>query len=50
VCVVCSVLRQGAPVVGKYVVDIPSFESLALPAITPASEATQLVVIDEVGE
>lgn len=46
----CS--SQGAPLVGKYVVDVPSFESLALPAIAaPADAATQrLVVIDEVGE
>lgn len=36
--------------VGKYVVDVPSFESLALPAMQPQASSTQLVVIDEVGE
>jgi nucleoside-triphosphatase THEP1 len=36
--------------VGKYVVDVQSFEALALPAIQPTSPATKLVVIDEVGE
>jgi nucleoside-triphosphatase THEP1 len=43
-------LLQGYPVVGKYVVDVPSFEALALPAITPSHPQTKLVIIDEVGE
>jgi nucleoside-triphosphatase THEP1 len=37
-------------VVGKYVVDVQSFEALALPAIQTSSPATRLVVVDEVGE
>lgn len=35
---------------GKYVVDVMSFEALALPAIQPGNPATRLVVIDELGE
>lgn len=41
---------KGAPTVGKYVVDVPSFESLALPSIQPTPGTTRLVVIDEVGK
>jgi nucleoside-triphosphatase THEP1 len=37
-------------VVGKYVVDVASFEALALPAMAPSHPDTRLVVIDEVGE
>jgi nucleoside-triphosphatase len=41
--------RRGTPAVGKYVVDVPSFEALALPSLRPAP-STKLVVIDEVGK
>lgn len=36
--------------VGKYVVDVASFESLALPSLAPTAGSTRLVVVDEVGE
>eukprot|EP00878_Enallax_costatus_P006810 GHUV01007138.1.p2 GENE.GHUV01007138.1~~GHUV01007138.1.p2 ORF type:complete len:207 (+),score=74.77 GHUV01007138.1:776-1396(+) len=42
-------VARGAPTVGKYVVDVSSFEALALPALLPAA-AIRLVVIDEVGK
>lgn len=45
----CSVDLQGAAAVGKYVVNVPSFESLALPALQLQPD-TRLYVIDEVGE
>jgi hypothetical protein len=48
--IACVCHLQGAPLVGKYVVDVPAFEALAFPAMKPQSPATQLVVIDEVGE
>uniref|UniRef100_A0A383VHM5 AAA+ ATPase domain-containing protein n=1 Tax=Tetradesmus obliquus TaxID=3088 RepID=A0A383VHM5_TETOB len=41
---------RGSPMVGHYVVDVPSFEALALPAIAPSHPATRLVVIDDVGK
>lgn len=41
---------QGAPVVGRYVVDVAAFESLALPTLQPQADSTQLVVVDEVGK
>lgn len=37
-----------APRVGKYVVDVPSFESLAIPTLTDG-RTRSLVVVDEVG-
>lgn len=45
----CLAAPQGAPAVGKYFVDVRSFESLALPQLAPAA-GTQLYVIDEVGK
>lgn len=45
----CLAAPQGAPAVGKYSVDVRSFESLALPQLAP-SAGTQLYVIDEVGK
>eukprot|EP00877_Chromochloris_zofingiensis_P011430 jgi/Chrzof1/6540/Cz19g00120.t1 len=42
-------LPQGAAAVGKYVVNVPSFESLALPALQLQPD-TRLYVIDEVGK
>ena len=40
-----------APRVGKYVVDIPAFESVAIPCLMSASEGKQpqLLLVDEVG-
>ncbi|KAI7844848.1 hypothetical protein COHA_001502 [Chlorella ohadii] len=40
---------RGGPAVGKYAVDVRSFEALALPQLTPSAGA-QLYVIDEVGK
>lgn len=40
----------GAPRVGRYAVDLPSFEALAVPALTAAIESGRLVVIDEIGK
>eukprot|EP01044_Picomonas_judraskeda_P004485 COSAG03_NODE_395_length_8260_cov_22.465997_4_plen_70_part_00 len=41
-----------APRVGKYVVDIPAFESVAIPCLMSASEGKQpqLLLVDEVGK
>lgn len=39
-----------APRVGRYGVDLPSFEAVAVPAVTAAIEAGRLVVIDEIGK
>jgi len=36
--------------VGKYVVDIPAFERVALPSTDPDSSGAQLIVIDEIGK
>lgn len=42
---------QGAPAVGKYVVDVPSIERLALPALLqPAGSHVALIVLDEVSK
>lgn len=45
----CPFLLQSAPTVGKYAVDVRSFEALALPQLQPSAGA-QLYVIDEVGK
>ena len=42
-----SILLQGEPAVGKYKVDVPAFERLALPQLSLKDQ--QLVVVDEVG-
>jgi len=40
---------QGRHRVGRYGVDLPLFEALALPALERALRAKELVVIDEIG-
>ena len=47
-----STAASGAPTVGKYVVDVPAFESVALPCLATASdgEQPQLLLVDEVGK
>ena len=40
---------QGRHRVGRYVVDIPLFEDMALPALERAVRAQELIVIDEIG-
>lgn len=40
---------QPGPKVGRYYVDLESFESVAVPAITHAVESCDIVAIDEVG-
>ena len=44
---VAILLLQGEPAVGKYKVDVPAFERLALPQLNLKDQ--QLVVVDEVG-
>lgn len=39
-----------APRVGRYAVDLASFEAVAVPALTAAIESERLVVIDEIGK
>lgn len=46
-CVPCITVQ--GPAVGKYVVDLPSFEALALHELLPAA-GVLLYVVDEVGE
>lgn len=41
---------RSGPSVSKYVVDLGKFESIALPALTRASEECDVVVIDEIGK
>jgi nucleoside-triphosphatase len=36
--------------VGKYGVDLPGFEAVALPAIVPAQAGDSIIVIDEIGK
>lgn len=40
----------GAPRVGRYAVDLESFEAVAVPTLTAAIESERLVVIDEIGK
>ncbi|CAD7695215.1 unnamed protein product [Ostreobium quekettii] len=40
---------QGGPFVGKYAVDVPSFERVALPALT-IRPGIKLMVVDEIGK
>lgn len=42
-------LRPQGPTVGKYVVNVASFEALALPQLQPRP-GVELYVVDEVGE
>ena len=41
---------QGGHRVGRYVVDIPLFEDMALPALERAVRTKELIVIDEIGK
>lgn len=41
---------EGGPSVSKYVVDLARFESVAIAAISRASEECEVVVIDEIGK
>ena len=47
-----SAAPEGAPRVGKYVVDVAGFEALALPCLAAAAEGTapQLLLVDELGK
>jgi nucleoside-triphosphatase len=49
-CVLAHVDIRSPYRVGRYRVDLAAFESLALPAIDPASTTTPLIVIDEIGK
>ncbi|MFN3466906.1 MAG: NTPase [Candidatus Brocadiales bacterium] len=41
---------KGTPRVGKYGVDVESFEAIALPEIEAALQGSQIIVIDEIGK
>nr|XP_039252935.1 cancer-related nucleoside-triphosphatase-like [Styela clava] len=45
----CSVSRKG-PMVGKYTVDVASFEDCVLPLLEETSDSKHLYIIDEVGK
>ncbi len=49
-CVLAHVDVRSPYRVGRYRVDLPAFESLALPAIDPAQVVAPLIVIDEIGK
>eukprot|EP01023_Acetabularia_acetabulum_P020371 TRINITY_DN20572_c0_g1_i1.p2 TRINITY_DN20572_c0_g1~~TRINITY_DN20572_c0_g1_i1.p2 ORF type:complete len:140 (-),score=19.49 TRINITY_DN20572_c0_g1_i1:69-488(-) len=42
-------IGKGQPTVGRYVVDLQSFEALALPEVTP-SDGIRLYIVDEIGK
>jgi nucleoside-triphosphatase len=42
--------HKDGPRVGKYSVDVESFESIALPELETALQGSQLIVIDEIGK
>jgi nucleoside-triphosphatase len=48
--VLADVARSGAPRVGRYGVDVPAFERVALPAVERAVAGGGVVVIDELGQ
>lgn len=41
---------RAPPVVGRYAVDIPSFETCVLPILTDSSSNPQVTVLDEIGK
>ncbi|HHT9152881.1 MAG TPA: nucleoside-triphosphatase, partial [Candidatus Hypogeohydataceae bacterium YC40] len=48
--VLAHVEYKGKPRVGKYGVDVGSFESVALPEVEAALQDSQIIVIDEIGK
>ncbi len=48
--VLAHVGHTGSPRVGKYGVDVESFESIALPEVEEALQGCQIIVIDEIGK
>jgi nucleoside-triphosphatase len=48
--VLAHVARASGPVVGRYRVDVPAFERIALPALERAARGCSVAVIDEIGQ
>jgi nucleoside-triphosphatase len=48
--VLAHVMLDASPQVGRYRVDVPAFERIALPAIEQAIQSGGIVVIDELGQ
>ena len=48
--VLAHVEYKSNPMVGKYGVDVESFETIALPEIEAALQGCQIIVIDEIGK
>ena len=49
----CRTFRShdaAAPVVGRYIVDIPSFEKCVLPIVNDSFSMKQVLVLDEIGK
>jgi nucleoside-triphosphatase len=48
--VLAHIARTSGPLVGRYRVDVPAFEHIALPALERAARHCSVAVIDEIGQ